>query len=77
MLIVVGAALVFSAVWLMFVSAFRLPNEFFTGIFNFAAAFAPAFFATNAYLFRSWERRHKKFIMQRSWSSRVYVYPYP
>jgi hypothetical protein len=47
----------------------------FLVMLDFLFPFLPAFLATQAYLFKNWERKHKKTIWQRIWSSRLYVYP--
>jgi hypothetical protein len=74
-LIAVGALFVFSAVWTLL--AFSLSNALITVFFDFVSPFIPVLFAVQAYLFRSWERKHNKFIMSGTWTNRLYVYPYP
>jgi len=72
-LIIFGGVIVFSAVWLMVAS--RLHSEVLMGAVGFLAAVTPAVYAMEAYLFRNWERKNKKRILQGLWSSRLYVCP--
>jgi drug/metabolite transporter (DMT)-like permease len=71
----VGTVFVFGAFLLLLGP--QIPNSFFTVLFDFMSPFIPAFFATVAILFRNWERKSKKYILQSMWSGKLYVYPYP
>ena len=50
-------------------------NSAFAIVFDLFLPFLPASLATEAYLFRDWERKHKKHIMSRIWFGGLYVYP--
>ncbi len=75
LLMVFGAVLVIAAAFLML--AFLVSFTVFTVFFDFASPLLPAFLAMETSIFRSWERKHKKYILQSMWPNVIFVYPYP
>ena len=74
-LIAVGVGLIVFAVFLLF--AFQTSNVTFTVFFDFAGPLLPVLFATEAFLCRRWEWKHRKRLWQGILGGRIYVRPYP
>ncbi len=74
-LISIGLVLVFGGIMFLFMG--QIPLEMLTAFFDFLAPSIPAFFATIVFLFRGWEKKHSKIILQGTWGGKFYVSPYP
>jgi hypothetical protein len=70
-LIGIGAVFVLGA--FLFLVAQQIPYTAFTAIFDFLSPSVPAIFASEAFLFRHWERKRKKSINLSLWSGKIYV----
>jgi hypothetical protein len=72
-IVLVGIGAVFVLGAFLFLFAQQIPYSAFTAIFDFLSPSVPAIFASEAFLFRHWERKRKKSINLSLWSGKIYV----